>query len=145
MVQRYNASMGGTDRIDQNVSCYRTAIRTRKRWSSIFSWIVDVTVQNAWLIYGLEHRDMSELDFRAWIARTYLKQAEPKTLSSRAKVLASNVLPDVRFDKWGIMSFLYDAKFGNVLKEGCTSRPPQGCVKRSVGLCIRCFRPYHEK
>ena len=36
IVQRYNASMGGTDRIYQSVSCYRTAIRTTKWWWPMF-------------------------------------------------------------------------------------------------------------
>ena len=60
VVQRYNPSMGVTDRMDQNVSCYRTAIRTRKWWWPIFLWKANLTVQNVWLIYRLEHRDMSE-------------------------------------------------------------------------------------
>ena len=36
LVQQYNASMGGTDKMDQNVICYRIAIRTRKWWWLIF-------------------------------------------------------------------------------------------------------------
>ena len=144
VVQRYNPSMGGTDRMDQNVSCYWTAIRTRKWWWPIFLWKANLTVQNFWLIYRLEHRDMSELHFRAWIARTYLKQAEPRKSSGRTKVLAPNVLPNVRFDKMGHYVIPLGRQVEKCAKR-CKSRPSQGCLKCGVGLYIKCFMPNHEK
>jgi len=74
VVKRYNEYMGGTDKMDQNTNCYRIAVRTKQWWWPIFSWMVDVTVQNAWLIYRKE-KVVSRIDYQAWVARTYLKQA----------------------------------------------------------------------
>ena len=102
-------------------------------------------MQNSWLIYRLEHRDMSELDFRAWIARTYLKQAEPSKSLRRPKVLASNVLPVVRFDPMRHNVIPLGHQVWKCAEEGCKLRSSQSCVKCGVGLCIMCFMPYHEK
>ena len=44
-----NEFMRGTDRMDQNVNCYRVNIRMKKWWWPKFSWLLDVTVENAWL------------------------------------------------------------------------------------------------
>ena len=66
---------------------------------------------------------MSELDFRARIARTYLKQAKPRKSLGRPKVLASNVLSDVRFDKMGHNVIPFKRQIWKCAKEGCKSRP----------------------
>ena len=42
--------MGGTDRQDQNVNKHRIAIRGKKWYWCMFTWLIDVTVQNAWLL-----------------------------------------------------------------------------------------------
>ena len=107
--------------------------------------MVDVTVQNAWLIYHLKYCEMSELDFRAWIAKTDLKHAEPRKSLGRPKVLASNVLPDGRFDKMGHYIKSFGRQVWKCTKEVCKFRPSQGCVKGGVRFCIKCFLPYHEK
>ena len=44
VINAYNKFMGGTDRMDQNVNCYRVNIRMKKWWWPIFSWLLDVTV-----------------------------------------------------------------------------------------------------
>ena len=31
-IKKYNVCMGGTDRVDQNISSYRTSIRSKKWW-----------------------------------------------------------------------------------------------------------------
>ena len=47
IVQEYNQDMGGTNRQDQNVNKYRIAIQGRKCYCCIFTWLIDVTEQNA--------------------------------------------------------------------------------------------------
>ena len=43
--------MGGVDRADQNISSYRIAIRSNKWWGALFSWVPDMIMQNAWILY----------------------------------------------------------------------------------------------
>ena len=52
---KYNTSMRGTDRQDQNVNKYRISIRTKKWWWPLFSWRIDVTIQNGWLLFRSSH------------------------------------------------------------------------------------------
>ena len=51
LINRYNKDMGGVDRADQNISCYRISIRSKKWWWSLFAWTIDMVVQNGWLLY----------------------------------------------------------------------------------------------
>ena len=68
---KYDKVMGGTDRQDQNVKRLRTSIRSRKWWWALFTWGLDVTVQNAWLIYKSINPDMKLVAFRS-VARELL-------------------------------------------------------------------------
>ena len=73
VVHKYNTSMGGTDRQDQNVNKYRISIRTKKWWWSLFSWRIDVTIQNAWLLLCASHRRWSLLEFSCYVVRCLLE------------------------------------------------------------------------
>ena len=42
--------MGVTDRMDENINNYRIIIRGKKWGWSIFTWLVDVSIQNAWFL-----------------------------------------------------------------------------------------------
>lgn len=53
LIGQYNKNMGGVDRMDQNIATYRISIRSRKWWWPLFAYMVDVAMQNAWLIYRL--------------------------------------------------------------------------------------------
>ena len=48
VVGEYNKYLCGVDRLDQNVALYRIAYKGKKWRSSIFTWTVDVCLQNAW-------------------------------------------------------------------------------------------------
>ncbi|KAG5877348.1 hypothetical protein JTB14_005148 [Gonioctena quinquepunctata] len=47
----YNKNMGGTDLMDHGVANYRIGIREKKWYWPIFTWLVDVSVHNAWVLY----------------------------------------------------------------------------------------------
>ena len=49
-VEPYYKTMGVTYRQDQHVNNYRSRIRGKKWWFSLFTWLVDVSIQNAWLL-----------------------------------------------------------------------------------------------
>lgn len=74
--------MGGTDQMDANLNVYRIGIRGKKWWWPIFTWLVDVCVQNAWIIYKNLHPDISQLVFRREITQVYLKKFQNLPKSS---------------------------------------------------------------
>ena len=43
--------MGGLDRMDQNISSYCIALRSKKWWMTFFMFIPDTAVQKTWLLY----------------------------------------------------------------------------------------------
>ncbi|XP_039297935.1 piggyBac transposable element-derived protein 3-like [Nilaparvata lugens] len=73
LIGEYNKYMGGTDRMDENLSLYRIGVRGKKWWWPIFTWLIDATIHNAWLTYKNAGNDMRQLQFRREIAQTYLE------------------------------------------------------------------------
>jgi Transposase IS4 len=67
-IKEYNKSMDGTDRMDQNINAYRIGARGKKWWYSIFTWLVDATIQNSWILHRGGGSTMSQLEFRRQIA-----------------------------------------------------------------------------
>lgn len=61
-VTEYNKYMAGVDRMDQNVNNHRIGYRGKKWWASIFTWFIDVAVNNAWILQR-SSRDITQLDF----------------------------------------------------------------------------------
>lgn len=151
IVQEYNQHMGGTDRQDQNVNKYRIAIRGKKWYWSIFTWMIDVTVQNAWLLHKKSGGGLSQFEFKEQIAQTYLTRygtppkgaGRPPSYSTKGD---KRVLEDIRFD--GIEHYLVetqDNKRRRCAGEGCKKRPFSQCGKCNVGLCLACNLSFHTK
>lgn len=64
-IAAYNQHMGGVDLNDQFVATYRCSIRTKKWWWPFFSWAVDESCVQGWLLYRkLNSTSISLLDFR---------------------------------------------------------------------------------
>lgn len=59
MVKVYNKSMGGVDLSDMLISLYRIPFKSRRWYLNIFSQLVDICINNGWLLYrkhyGLKH------------------------------------------------------------------------------------------
>ena len=72
VIDVYNQYMGGTDQMDQNINAYRIAVRGKKWWWPLFTWLFDVAVQNAWLLPRCTGKDMDQLTFRRDIVMAYL-------------------------------------------------------------------------
>lgn len=49
-IKQYNSSVAGADRMDQNIAASRIGIRSKKWWS-LFTWFVDVSIGNAHYLY----------------------------------------------------------------------------------------------
>ncbi len=145
VIHDYNTYMGGTGRQDQNINCYRMSIRMKKWWWPILSWMIDVAIQNTWLLHRFDDKKMSLLSFHQYTDQTYLQQAEPRRTSGRPRVFASKVIPDERYDNIGYYVTPLGKQSWKCAVSACKSRPSQGCVTCGVSLCIICFIPFHTK
>lgn len=47
IIAKYNTHMGGVDRMDKDVARYRIGIRGKKWWWPIFTWLLDVAINNS--------------------------------------------------------------------------------------------------
>ncbi|GBM48479.1 hypothetical protein AVEN_50273-1 [Araneus ventricosus] len=135
--------MGGTDRMDENVSLYHKGIRGKKWWL-IFAWLIDTTVHNAWLLNRKSGSNMRQLEFRRFTVQMYLQRYKNMPR-------AAGRIPSARSSSTGVRisdEFRYD-KINHLVKStterrrcaaiNCTSQ-----VKCDIGLCIDRFRLSHQ-
>lgn len=138
--------MRGTDVMDENVSRYRVGIRSKKWWWPIFTWLLDVSIQNAWILYRREtDNKMSQLQFRREIAQHYLVayKNDPKCPRLNRNVSSCN---ETRFDRLDHMvAFIPLGKRRRCAGLNCSSITRTCCLKCDVGLCIDCFERYHTR
>jgi hypothetical protein len=143
-IKEYNKCMGGTDRMDQNVNAYRIGIRGKKWWFSIFTWLVDVSVQNAWFLHRAGGSNMPQLDFRRQIAARYCSSlGESKVAKNyRRPKTAMESIP--RFDNMGhYLVHVPEVKRRRCAGALCSKVCRTMCKKCDVGLCIDCNENYH--
>lgn len=105
IVKHYNAHMGGVDLADMLVALYRTEMKTRRWYMPIFSQIIDICVNNAWLLY---RRGMKKTNsFKAISSTNFqgLLKADKRasiTLSTASEVIRkpNRILPvdDIKYD-----------------------------------------------
>ena len=96
--------MGGTDQMDGNVAKYRIGIRSKKWWWPIFTWLIDVSINNAWILMKSCGSSISQLNFKRNIEQTYLisyrtmPRGSGRPISSRS---GGRVLNSTRYDNIG--------------------------------------------
>ena len=71
LVKTYNQGMGGTDEMDQNNNL-RIAKRGKKFYFPIFTWLLDVSVNNTWSIYRKCGHEITQMDFKRKIVEVLL-------------------------------------------------------------------------
>lgn len=147
VIGKYNQYMGGVDRMDQNVSLYRIGNRGKKWWSSIFTWLVDVSVQNAWQLQRSVQQTMPQLEFRRQIAIFYCKHYGVAPITpgpTRKRKMEGTVLESLRYDGVNHWPMNIEKK-RRCAEDTCTSIVRTACKKCNIGLCINCFEKYHTK
>lgn len=152
--QRYNSGMGGVDRLDQNLSCYMTNMRSKKWYWPIFRFCVDLAVQNAYQLYRLRENipkapDHDLLSFRREIAQVYVKTLStsqgaaaaypPSRIPADRRVL-KEVL-EVRTDTTA--HWIVQGTQRRCVAAGCKGTPVYACEKCNVGLHPGCFKAFH--
>lgn len=138
LFQNYNKGMGGVDQADQSIAAYRIAIRGKKWWWVIFTYMLDLSISNAWRLYKLANEDnMDQLQFRRNICRFYLRQLQ---VGKRRK--PSSLVPNMNNDNIGH----FPEKLQNQLRcTICHMKARWQCKKCIKTLCIEkgCFEKFH--
>lgn len=135
--------MGGTDRMDQNIGYYRIGFRKNKWWWSIFTWLIDVSIQNAWLLQrkaGL--KSVTQFQFRRNIAQHYCHAVALSVANIRPHKRAR--LPEEdRYDRKDHMPIAGTKR--RCANPECNRRSRVKCEKCDVGLCVdtNCFKSFH--
>ena len=149
IVRQYNLFMGGVDRMDQNIAAYRISFRSRKWWWPLFAYLLDVAMQNAWLLYRLSAApvQLDQLDFRRSVCNVYFKRfcADRTSIgrpSGRPQPLSRRVPLEVRFDNTG--HFVQSSGTQRRCAV-CGLKVRRQCTKCDVGLHINCFVTFHTK
>ncbi|XP_060845820.1 piggyBac transposable element-derived protein 2-like [Rhopalosiphum padi] len=60
IVKEYNSHMGGVDLADMFVALYRTGLKSHKWYMSLFSQMLDICVNNAWILYRRDCKALGE-------------------------------------------------------------------------------------
>lgn len=102
MIREYNIFMGGTDRMDENISNCRIAIRGKKWYWQILTWVIDAAVQNAWVSMRHSGKSLTQVQFRRSIVQNYLmKYGKPYQKVKRCNVRNRATMEELRFDSIG--------------------------------------------
>jgi len=150
IIGEYNKYMGETDLMDQNISTYRIGIRGKKWWWPIFTWLIDMCINNAWILQKKFKPNISQLQFRREIVRMLLRRygTAPKVggrpSTSISSVSCNIISDDIRYDgKEHLVIPTPQKKRRRCTGEGCSSSGRTMCCKCNVGLCIECFKLFH--
>lgn len=166
IVRVYNKSMGGVDRMDQNVSYYRIFIRSRKWTLRMVTHAFDIALCNSWIQYKKDadymsipkNKVMDLMKFREEVAEGLIKYKKPptpkrkgrppassneeepeKTETVKRKNVDSCVPGDaVRLDGFHHFPIFDDRKYATKCKNKlCTNRRTHiYCSKCEVHLCL---------
>ncbi len=165
IVKHYNDHMGGVDLADMLVALYRTQFRTHRYYLAIFSQILDVAVNNAWLIYrrdflsvraNSKEKPMTLKMFRIQIAESLSrknKRGRPSatTPTTQKKIIrkprAVRPANDVRLDRYDHFPQYTQKK--NRCKYCTKGITKVSCTKCNLSFCFtttsNCFLDAHTK
>ena len=153
-VREYNRQMGGTDRMNQNVNKYRIKIQGKKFYWHIFTWFLDVSVANGWMLHREAGGDLDLLEFRRNIVMFYLKSfgTAPQAPGRKPERHLGDIARFEGRDHW-------PKKLNGNERKRCANAVCDGrdtnnrgaltrfyCTRCNVALCIdRCFAMYHTE
>lgn len=172
IIQKYNCSMGGTDKADALIAYYRSKSRCKKWTVRMIFHAIDMALINSWLEYkkdaavlGIAKKDILDLlHFRMHVGESLIKveqdhnrkRGRPSSLneSSPLTVKRQNVevrpLDEVRYDNVG--HFPEHSGQGLPLRcknQNCGGKSRWKCTKCKIHLCLQkeknCFMNFHQK
>lgn len=149
-ISLYNTYMGGVDRMDENISKLRINIRGKKWYWQLLIFPINVSVNNAWILYRLTGNNRVEpldlLAFTRRISLTYVQKYNCRPSIGRPIPLKlpldKRVTPEVRYDNEGHLI----TKNENQTRCGlCKKNSRMKCLKCNVGMHANCFVEFHKK
>ncbi|CAK6972410.1 piggyBac transposable element-derived protein 3-like [Scomber scombrus] len=163
IVSEYNTHMGGVDLADMMIALYRTPAKSHRWYLALFWQMVDIAVNNAWLLHrhdaaplGQKHNCLKA--FRLDVAKGHYPEKQKRGCPSKGnedntppRIIKQPKVPrpvdDMRYD--GIDHFPIVSVKGRcrMCQDGQTSIV---CQKCKVRLCIvtgqnprNCFHSFH--
>ncbi|KAE9521706.1 hypothetical protein AGLY_017893, partial [Aphis glycines] len=154
IVKHYNSHLGGVDLADMLIAIYRTNMKTHQWYLNIFSQLLDVCVNNAWLQYRKDCVELKEKnviilkEFRVNIAIALSSKNKPKVgRKSKGMCIPENIkikkkivpqpIDDVRLDRYDHMPIVGIKGRCRMCKTGQTTFSCDKCDSR---LCITSTR-----
>jgi len=107
LIQKYNKNMGGVDKADMLLSLYRCFFKSRKWYKRILFHFLDVSLNNAWLLYRkAKGANIQLAKFKLQIARTLMMTdcsvSEEGPSVDRSPRMSVKDIPDTtRYDRIG--------------------------------------------
>lgn len=158
IVKEYNKYMGGVDLADMLVSLYRIPFKSRKWYLGIFAQVIDICINNAWLLYRKDcmhkqTRAMALKSFRYEVSESLNKtgrSGQLKNINNQKKRNPAQAQPidDIRYDRFGhFMDFTTQGRC-----RLCSKLTSVICIKCNARLCFvsgkngrNCQLDYHFK
>lgn len=159
VVKDYNKHMGGVDLADMLVSLYKTPFKTRRWYIGIFAQLIDICINNAWILYRKHHSQRkSEARLKLKLFRYEIFSALIKMNKSAKRTNQEETtirkpckprpVDCVRFDNIG--HFLSTKEEGRCME--CTKKTTVFCIKCDVRVCFvtgknprNCHLKFHTK
>ncbi|XP_063634975.1 piggyBac transposable element-derived protein 3-like [Cydia splendana] len=162
VVKQYNKHMGGVDLADMFISLYRIPFKSRRWYLGIFSQLIDMCINNAWILYRKEHgQNKTPLKkFRLEIYEGLCKfnrtviDENGENISKKhiiQKPVIERPTDCIRYDNVGHFPEIGEKTMRcRFCKDGRTTIY---CIKCNMPLCIvagerkkrNCFRQFHTK
>jgi hypothetical protein len=150
IVRKYNASMGGVDRFDQNNNHLRIRIGGKKWYWTIVTWLLDTSLQNAWQLHKKVGGSLTYLNFRREVVCVVLKAgAEVRkrntsgSSSGSGGKLSTPGAEEIRFDCVGHFVVVRRNIRKTCSLEGCKTKCQTFCEKCNRAVCADHFKEYH--
>lgn len=151
----YNKYMGGVDRLDQNISCYRVGIRLKRWYWQLLMFPINASMNNAFQLYKISplarcktstQHDL--LSFTRYVVASYMLMKENLGRTPKAKVPTSSLAVIRRIPE----AIRLDGKDHLISKQGkqtrcghCHKNTTMKCIKCRVALHQKCFVIFHSK
>lgn len=131
--------VSGVQRMDHHITELRIGVRQKKWWWSIFTWGIDVAIQNAWHLYCHTGWKMSLFEFRRALAEHYCGIGTNEAHSVSTSLVYAHVGP--RSSRIEHMPEICNK--GPCAHPDCKKLTRCRCETCKVRLCIECYAPYH--
>lgn len=99
IVRQYNTHMGGVDLMDMLISLYRIPLKTRRWYLSIFAQMLDLCLNNAWLLYRRDHDLLSEVEGEKQLALKEFRYYIAKSLKMKERLQRKRPFIDIKATK----------------------------------------------